>query len=184
MDQVLEIGPKTYPIKKEERIFVEVAEECPVVMVDAQGVLKELVATLRPGKRLGIRVGQDAELAFMVPEGSPWTICKTKCGHDEVDPTPHELTADQKLPETLEEKLKRHLHFLVANEYGRNSAEFESFEEANDLDWDGDGVITRYEQNAMPKDTEFEEKNAIPKKEVAEKEVIETTAEVVEEKNQ
>ena len=146
MRQSLEIGPKTIDFNKYERAWITCGEEIGLYHVDANGVIAELALLVPRNKRMSLRFDQDLRIAVMASEGTPWALdIMEGVGIDPADPTPVELPEDAVKVETLEQRLKRHLHALVEDMYGRNSKEFESFEEANDLDWDNDGFVTPYE---------------------------------------
>ena len=56
------------------------------------------------------------------------------------DAVPVEVPADQKVPETMEQKMIRYLGRMVAERYGSNSQELETYEEYTDFDLDEDEV--------------------------------------------
>ena len=57
------------------------------------------------------------------------------------DPVPVEVPADARLPETMEQKMIRYLGRMVAERYGSNSPELETFEEYTDFDVDDEEGI-------------------------------------------
>jgi hypothetical protein len=54
------------------------------------------------------------------------------------DPVPVEVPEDKRVPESLQSKLERMLAGMVAERYGKDSREMETFEESMDFDIDDD----------------------------------------------
>lgn len=74
------------------------------------------------------------------------------------DPQPVEIPEEALVPESLENKLKRMLGVMVEERYGRNSQEYDTFEEADDFDIDPDyeplsGYEVAYFEEEVPVDT-------------------------------
>lgn len=57
------------------------------------------------------------------------------------DAVPVEVPADQKVPETMEQKMIRYLGRMVAERYGSNSQELETYEEYTDFDLNEDEEV-------------------------------------------
>lgn len=71
------------------------------------------------------------------------------------DPIPVEVPLDVSLPETLEQKMIRYLGKMIAERYGRDSQEMETFEEYTDFDMEDVEVPSSgYEVEDMAEDVE------------------------------
>lgn len=69
-----------------------------------------------------------------------------------VDPVPFEIPEDMKRPQTMDEKMKMFLGQMLAERYGADSDEVESFEEAMDFDLPDDDPLSGYEVIEMTED--------------------------------
>lgn len=83
---------------------------------------------------------QDTDVTFDIPENSflSVNIVPIPSDVDPIDPVPVEVPDENKPQMSLEDKLKVYLAEMVAERYGQDSAQYDTFEEAMDLDWEED----------------------------------------------
>lgn len=108
----------------------------------------QLVAVSSDKKMVLRTKEEDMDVHINVPEGVHWSpSLEVTNPFDKSDPKPFEVPEELKKPETLEEKLQRFAAGMVAEMYGRDSAEMETFEEAMDFDIDDeiDMPLSNYE---------------------------------------
>lgn len=89
---------------------------------------------------------QDTEIEFSTKDDSVdiRVVCDTgtlwdidvvdRDPYDKSDPIPVELPEDARIPETLEEKMRRFMRHALLERFGEDSREMETFEESMDFD--------------------------------------------------
>lgn len=95
---------------------------------------------------------EDCELTIDIGSKAVWTADgkRIKSMYDPVDPIPVEIPEEYNAPPTLEDKMKLFLAEMVAERYGKDSKEMESFEDSMDFDMDDDDMpLSQYEVHDM-----------------------------------
>jgi len=111
-------------------------------------IVKERFFAVSQDKQSIVRTKQDeADLYVSVPEGVHWSFeVENNSPFERVDSIPFEVPEALKKPETLEAKMRRFLAGMVAERYGADSDQMETFEESMDFDIDDPEMpLSRYE---------------------------------------
>lgn len=98
---------------------------------------------------------QPITVEMVIGEGVHWSgDIEQKLPFDKVDSVPFEVPEELKRPETLEQKLQRMMASMVSERYGRDSAEYETFEDSMDFDVDDELAmpLSDYEFSEMQED--------------------------------
>lgn len=116
------------------------------IVVEVPGTIFWKGEYMGPTDRDGVFRGRTrggGTLAVELPEGAHWALEVVAIPPDieYPDPVPVEVDANLFPHETLLEKLQRFIREQVAHEYGRESAEFETFEDSVDFGDDEDEVL-------------------------------------------
>jgi hypothetical protein len=105
---------------------------------------------LSPVSRGTILQGKSPGIISLVPEdpNAFWTVDYAQANPDPADPDPVEVAIPE--PLTLRERIQETIREMMANEFGTQSQEMETWEEAQDfLMDDTDDIITPYEAIEM-----------------------------------
>lgn len=156
----LKTGPQPFIFAGDSTYKLEAESDFSVFTVDDNGELDSFVVRSVDGRAKFRTVGQFAGYV-KIPDGVHWSLEESGLGYEEVSPIPVELPEDMKVPETLEDKLKRMLAAMVEERYGRSSEEMESFEESMDFDIDELDPLSGYEVQEM-EETFAEEEHPAP----------------------
>jgi hypothetical protein len=123
-----------------------------VVKIDPEGNPVDILARSDTGK-VKMKIHQD-ELIEVVPGNdlalTSVDVFPIQGPNEPVDSVPYEVPEDNRLKMTLEEKLKVYLAEMVAERYGEDSSEYDTFEESMDFGDDEDmPAMTTYEESMM-----------------------------------
>lgn len=149
---MLHTGPQDYVLPEHSQVDFLAEGYISVLGLDENGAVDRLLAHSVDG-RLRLRTETEVPVRISVDEGRHWSldVRPRPAPTDLVDPTPVEIPEGQKLPETLEAKLRRMIAGMVVERYGRDSDEVETLEEAMDFDVpdDADDPLSGYEVQDM-----------------------------------
>lgn len=149
---MLHTGPQDYVLPEYSQVDLLAEGYISVLGLNDDGQADRLLAHSADG-RIRLRTETEVPVRISVDAGRHWSLeVKPRPSPKEIlDPTPVEIPEGAKLPETLEEKLKRMLAGMVVERYGRDSDEVETFEEAMDFDIpdDPDDPMSGYEVQDM-----------------------------------
>lgn len=140
---MLKIGPFSVRIPENTQLRVEGQSDFFIVELDDKGNPKAAIA--RSSDRLArVTVRKEADILFSIAEGQFISVDArpVRSATEEVSDVPYEVPDDNQASLTLEEKLKRYLAEIVAERYGEQSNEYETFEESMDFDDEEDDPIS------------------------------------------
>lgn len=132
----LHIGPASYEIPAHCQVDAEGQSDF-IVLKYENGDAKEIIA--RSSDRfVRFVTREEVDVTFAIGSNAfiSVNITHIPMDVDPIDPVPVEVPDDMKPTLTLEDKLKIYLAEMVSERYGSDSAEYDTFEEAMDLDWD------------------------------------------------
>lgn len=162
---MLHTGPMDYILPEHSQIDFMAEGYISVLGLDNDDQVDRLLAHSQDGK-LRLRTETEVPVRISVGPASHWSMdIKPRPSPTEIlDPTPVEIPEGEKLPETLEAKLKRMLAGMVVERYGRTSEEVETFEEAMDFDVpdEPDDPLSGYEVQDMEDLPQVEEPEVKP----------------------
>jgi hypothetical protein len=134
----LKTGSKPWRFEANQKIEIVHQGRLTIFAVDENGEFTSMVTTSESG-RLKFRT-KDAFDGFIQvqDETMHWAmeVIDLPSPFDKSDPIPIEVPEDKKQPLSLEDKLRRMLAGMVAERYGADSAEMDTFEDAMDFDDD------------------------------------------------
>lgn len=137
----IKTGSQLYVFAPGEKVEILAESRATVFSVDDEDKPKALIASSVDG-RLSFTSFDHFGALVKVPEGEHWSIEITPYEpFDKADPVPVEVPPDARKPETLEDKLRRFIGEMVGHQFGSDSAEMESLEDANFFGEDEDGPI-------------------------------------------
>lgn len=149
---MLHTGPQDYVLPGFSQIDLLAEGYISVLGLNDDGQADRLLAHSGDG-RIRLRTETEVPVRISVDSGRHWSMeVKPRPSPREIlDPTPVEIPEGAKIPETLEEKLKRMLAGMVVERYGKDSPEVETFEEAMDFDIpdESDDPLSGYEVQDM-----------------------------------
>lgn len=152
----LKTGPQAFVFPERTQIVIRSEQkDFAVYTVNDDGEPDDFLSLSHNGK-LRFRTTGEIKGYVKVSEGVHWAIEVKNIAspYEDSDPIPVEVPEDAKAPETLEDKLKRMLAGMVAERYGHDSDEMETFEDAMDFDIDDDlpSPLSGYEVQDMQED--------------------------------
>lgn len=151
----LKTGKHDFEFLPDVQYFIQSERDFSILELDESGNPSKVVATSLHGKLRFIC--RDHFLGLVnVPDGYHWSIDTRyiKSPFENADPVPVEVPEDVKSPETLQDKLQRMLAGMIAERYGRDSDEMETFEDAMDFDMEDEDtpLTSRYDVTDMVSD--------------------------------
>lgn len=137
---MVEIGPKTFSLAKNSIYLFEVSDSATLNVINKE--TGDITATqINPGRKHRVKVYEDTNCELTINDKAHWShYCAENGLREKGDPIPIEVEEDT-VPLTLEEKLLRSFGDKLLAQYGPDSREVETMEDALDFDIDGDGVI-------------------------------------------
>lgn len=142
---MLKIGSFTQPVPKNTQLFVEGQEDFSIYkVVDGEPVA--MIARSQD-RHCKFTLREDMEIKVVIV-GNKFVSLDArpvKSEFEEVSPIPYEVPDDNAANLTLEEKLKRYLAEMVAERYGEESDEMDTFDDAQDLDWEDEDPLAQFE---------------------------------------
>lgn len=138
----LKTGPSPYVFQGNEKVSIIAEGPIAVFSVGEDGVPEDIVGSSLDG-RLRFRTRGPFRGYVNIADGLHWSMDVTEMPDpfDKSDPVKVEIPDDAKIPETLEDKLKRFLMGMIVERYGKESVEHETMEDALDMDVDDDDAI-------------------------------------------
>ncbi len=143
---MLKIGSFKQKVPANTQLFIEGQGEFAIIQLDENH--KPITMIGRSNERqCKFTVRKDMELLFQTEPKKFISIdARSVPGYqEEVSDIPYEIPDDNQANLSLEEKLKFYLAEMVAEKYGPESKEFDTFEDAMDFDEEDDNILSGFE---------------------------------------
>lgn len=145
----LKTGSQAFDFPENARVKIMAEGSVSVFSINEDGENEKFLCS---GEKVLAFRTKDSFTGFIsVPNGNHFSVdvFTIEDASDKADPIPVELPEEMKIPETLESKLHRMLAGMIAERYGTDSNEMETFEEAMDFDVDDTEPLSGYEVQDM-----------------------------------
>lgn len=139
---MIKIGTTDIDCPANVQLQIEGQSEFLVALLDKKGEVAEVLGR-SDNRELKLKVRNECKIRILIDENQFMSINSfpIQSVYEEVSSIPVEIPDDKKKGLTMMEKMKLYLHDMVAERYGEDSQQYDTFEDAMDFDDEGEDPI-------------------------------------------